>query len=165
MDEKQEFSILDPQGSKTVAFAIENDYVEDEPVYTLQMLENVEENVEGKKKKTFFVENSSDETTVLMLTMGKNKVVINSAVVKDNEISVINKPNIVKYEPILNNSQEIEYKDFKYTNNLKRPISIIDVETGEEVKPVLYIDQESGEVIGKCKMMPYRPYIALELKV
>ena len=32
------------------------------------------------------------------------------------------------------------------------------------VKPVLYIDQESGEVVGKCKLMPYKPYIALELK-
>lgn len=164
MEQKQEFSILDPNGLKTIAFAIENDYVKDEEVYTLQMLDNLEEEQDGKKKKTFFVEGNNEETTVLMLTMGKNKVVINSAILKDNEISVINKPNIVKYEPILNTQKEVLYRDFKYTNNLKRPISIIDVETGQEVKPVLYIDQESGEVIGKCKMMPYKPYIALELK-
>lgn len=164
MEEKQEFSILDPKGSKTVAFAIESDYIDNEPVYTLQILDNVEEEQNGKKKKTFYVDKTEEETTVLMLTMGNNKVVINSALLKDDEISVIKSPNIVKYEPILNTSDEAEYKDFKYTNNLKRPISIIDIQTGEEVKPVLYIDQETGDVIGKCKMMPYRPYIALELK-
>ena len=32
MEEKQEFSILDPKGSKTVAFAIESDYIDNEPV-------------------------------------------------------------------------------------------------------------------------------------
>lgn len=164
MKEKQEFSILDPKGSKTIAFAIENDYIDNEIVYTLQLLDNTEEEQDGKKKKTFYVEDTDSETTVLMLTMGKNKVVINSAILKDNEISVIKSPNVVKYEPILNTSEEVEYRDFKYTNNLKRPISIIDVKTGEEVKPVLYIDQESGEVVGKCKLMPYKPYIALELK-
>ena len=164
MVNKQEFSILDPKGSKTVAFVIENDYVKDEEVYTLQMLENSEEEQDGKNKKTFFIEAQADEATVLMITMGNKKVVINSAVLKDNEISVINKPSIVKFEPIMNKEDEAVYRDFKYTNNLKRPISIIDIETGEEVKPVLYIDQDTGDVIGKCKMMPYRPYIALELK-
>ena len=164
MKEKQEFSILDPNGSKTIAFVIENDYIDNEIVYTLQLLNNTQEEQDGKIKKTFYVEDVDKEATVLMLTMGKNKVVINSAILKDNEITVIKSPNVIKYEPILNTSEEVEYRDFKYTNNLKRPISIIDVKTGEEVKPVLYIDQESGEVIGKCKLMPYKPYIALELK-
>lgn len=164
MVKKQEFSILDPNGLNTVAFVIENDYINDEEVYTLQMLDNEQQEENGKVKKTFSVEADNEETTILMLTMGKNKVVINSAILKDNEISVINKPNIVKYEPILSKDNEEVYRDFKYTNNLKRPISIIDIQTGKEVKPVLYIDKQSGEVIGQCKMMPYKPYIAVELK-
>ena len=57
-----------------------------------------------------------------------------------------------------------EYREFKYTPNLKRPISIIDPETTEEVKPVLYFDEEANEVKGKCKLKPYKKYFAFEIK-
>ena len=46
----------------------------------------------------------------------------------------------------------------------KRPISIIDPETTEEVKPVLYFDEEANEVKGKCKLKPYKKYFAFEIR-
>ena len=52
----------------------------------------------------------------------------------------------------------------EYTPDMKRHFSIIDTETGEEVKPVLYTDEITGKVKGKCKILPHRPYIVLELK-
>ena len=60
--------------------------------------------------------------------------------------------------------KEMEYKEFKYTPNLKRPISIIDPETTEEVKPVLYFDKDTNEVKGKCKLKPYKSYFAFEIR-
>ena len=56
------------------------------------------------------------------------------------------------------------YKEFTYTPNLKRPISIIDPETTEEVKPTLYFDEETNEVKGKCKLKPYKSYFAFEIR-
>ena len=128
------------------------------------MLENESEEENGKTKKTFFVETDYPiDVTVLMLTIGKSKVVMTSAILADNELTVIKKPDIVKYQPIVNEEGDSEFRDFKYTKNLKRPISIVDTETGEEIKPVVYIDPETGEISGKCRMMPYRAYIAIEV--
>lgn len=158
----QEFSILDPKGMKTIAFIIEQDFIEGKEIFTLKQLNSTSEEEDGKTKKIFTVD-SNDELTVLMLTLGKNKVIMNTGVLNDNEIEVIKKPDIVKYEPIINKGENYTYKEFKYTPNLGRPISIIDAETAQEVTPSLYIDKESGEIVGKCKMMPYRAYIAIEL--
>ena len=47
---------------------------------------------------------------------------------------------------------------------MKRPISIIDPETGEEIKPILYFDEETNEVKGKCKLKPFKNYFAFEIK-
>ena len=57
-----------------------------------------------------------------------------------------------------------ELKNFKYTPNLKRAITIIDPETTEEVKPTLYYDEETEEVKGKCKLKPYKSYFAFEIR-
>ena len=45
-----------------------------------------------------------------------------------------------------------------------REISIIDPETTEEVKPVLYFDEKTNEVKGKCKLKPYKSYFAFEIR-
>ena len=60
--------------------------------------------------------------------------------------------------------KEGEYKEFQYTPNLKRPISIIDPETTEEIKPVLYRDKETNEIKGKCKLKPYKSYFSFEIR-
>ena len=69
----------------------------------------------------------------------------------------------VKFDTLYSES-ETEYKDVRYTPNLKRPITIIDPETTEEVKPVLYFDKSSNEVRGKCKLKPYKSYFAFEIR-
>ena len=64
----------------------------------------------------------------------------------------------------LDHTEEIEYKDFQYTPNLKRPVTIIDPETTEEIKPVLYFDEKANDVKGKCKLKPYKSYFAFEIR-
>ena len=71
-------------------------------------------------------------------------------------------PVPVKFNTIYN-EQPSESKDFKYTPNFKRPITIIDPETTEEVKPMLYIDENTNEVKGKCKLKPNKSYFAFEI--
>ena len=64
----------------------------------------------------------------------------------------------------LYSEEETDYKEFAYTPNMKRPISIIDPETGDEVKPILCYDEEANEVKGKCKLKPYKSYFAFEVR-
>ncbi|MBE5821657.1 MAG: hypothetical protein E7311_03590 [Clostridiales bacterium] len=160
----QEFSILDPKGMNTIAFAVESDYVENEEVYTLKMLDSEKDDKDGKVEKTFFVElDPKDSVTIIMLTIGKSKMIMNTGLLQDSELDITEDADIIKYEPIINNEGVYQYRDFKYTPNLKRPISIIDSVTCEEVKPMLYLDPDTGEITGKCKMQPYRQYFAIEI--
>ena len=55
-----------------------------------------------------------------------------------------------------------EFKSFKYTPNFKRPITIIDPETAEEVEPKLYFDNNTNEIKGKIKLKPYKSYVSFE---
>ena len=48
--------------------------------------------------------------------------------------------------------------------NLKRQITIIDPETTQEIKPMLYLDELTNEVKGKCKLKPYKSYFTFEIK-
>ena len=57
-----------------------------------------------------------------------------------------------------------DQRDFAYTPNMKRPITIIDPESGDEIKPILYFDEEANEVKGKCKLKPYKKYFAFEIR-
>ena len=41
---------------------------------------------------------------------------------------------------------------------------IIDPETGEEIKPILYYDSTTNQVKGKCKLKPNKSYLAFEIK-
>ena len=72
-------------------------------------------------------------------------------IMEDDKIKISKKPMPVKFNTLYSEKAEV-YKEFKYTPNLKRPITIIDPETTEEVKPVVYMDEETNEVKGKCKL-------------
>ena len=78
-------------------------------------------------------------------------------------IKISKKPMPMKFSTLYN-EEETDFKDFAYTPNMKRPISIIDPESGEEIKPVLYFDEETNEVKGKCKLKPYKKYFAFEIR-
>ena len=161
------FSITDPQGVKTVIYQInktEKEYLKDYPKYTVERLDHTEEIVGNLNKKTFYVEEPQKEgNQLVILSFGNEKVVINSGILLGDEVRITKKPTLFKYNTLYS-EKEFEYKDFTYTPNLKRPISIIDPETTEEVKPVLYFDEKTNEVKGKCKLKPYKSYFAFEVR-
>jgi hypothetical protein len=99
----------------------------------------------------------------VILSFGKEKVIVNMGFLDEDTIKISKKPMPMKFKTLYN-EKATEYKEFSYTPNMKRPISIIDPETTEEIKPVLYFDEEANEVKGKCKLKPYKKYFAFEIR-
>ena len=161
------FSITDPQDVTTVIYQInetEKEYIKDAPKFTIERLEYLEELRGYKTKKTFFVDSPTNESKQLViLSFGKDKVVVNMGLLEENRVRISKKPVPLKFDTIYT-EKESDYKEFKYTPNLKRPISIIDPDTAEEIKPVLYFDKETNEVKGKCMLKPYKSYFAFEIR-
>ena len=159
------FSITDPEGVNTVIYRINKtakEYLKEYPKYTVERLVSSEEIKGNLKKKTFFIDEPDNEEQLLFLSFGKEKVVVNTGVLDDDKIKISKKPVPLKFDTLY--SENEIYKEFQYTPNLKRPISIIDPETTEEVKPILYMDQQTNEVKGKCKLKPYKSYFAFEIR-
>jgi len=161
------FSITDPKDVKTVIYQIietEKQFQKGSPKFIVERLDYMEEFAGDLIKKTFFVDNPSmggDE--LVILSFGKEKVIVNMGLLNDDKITISKKPIPVKFDTLYS-EEEQEYKEFKYTPNLKRPISIIDPETTEEIKPILYFDESTNEIKGKCKLKPYKSYFAFEIR-
>ena len=134
------FEVIDLPGMNTLAFLVERDYdayTQGYAYLSLEKLRSVEVREEGQIKKVFnvLVEDPDDEDDIVSLTYGS-----------------------------IYNTEGIEYRDVAYTPDLKRNFTIVDSQTGEEVKPALYKD-DNGEIRGRCKIMPNRPYIVLEVTI
>ncbi len=160
------FSITDPQGVNTVIYRVnktDKRLLDEYPKYTVQRLEYAEELNGNLKKKTFFIDEPENEEELVILSFGQDKVVVNMGLLTEDRVKIAKRPIPIKFNTLYS-EQETEYKEFKYTPDLKRPISIIDPETTEEIKPVLYFDQETNEVKGKCKLKPYKSYFAFEIR-
>lgn len=162
------FSITDPPEVNTVIYQVNKtpkEEMEDHsPKFTVERLDFTEELIGEKKKKTFYVNEPKPEgNELVILSFAKEKVVVNVGLLEDNTVTISKKPIPMKFNNIYN-EEETEYKNVEYTPNLKRPISIIDPETAEEVKPVLYFDEETNEVKGKCKLKPHKNYFAFEIR-
>ena len=161
------FSITDPKGINTVIYQInktEKEYLNEFPKYTVERLDYTSEIRGDSTRKTYFVdEPSPDGNQLVILSFGQEKVVINMGILLGDEVKITKKPSPFKFDTLYSEKEE-EYKEFNYTPNFKRAISIIDPETAEEVKPLLYFDEKTNEVKGKCKLKPYKSYFAFEIR-
>ena len=160
------FSITDPQGVNTVIYRVNKtprELLQEYPKFTVQRLEYAEELNGNLKKKTFFVDEPENEEELVILSFGQDRVVINMGLLEEDKVKIAKRPIPIKFDTLYS-EQEQEYKEFRYTPDLKRPISIIDPETTEEIKPILYFDEETNEVKGKCKLKPYKTYFAFEIR-
>jgi len=161
------FSITDPKGVQTVIYEVyetKKEFLNEYPKYTVEKLDYTEELRGDLTRKTFFVDDPQDSgNQLVILSFGQERVVINTGILKGNEVKITKTPTSLAFNTI-HTEEEVEYKTFNYTPNLKRSISIIDPETTEEVKPVLYFDESTNEVKGKCKLKPYKSYFAFEIR-
>lgn len=161
------FSITDPTGVNTVIYQVyktKKEYQKEYPKYTVERLDYTEELREKSNRKTFYVEDpAKDGNTLVILSFGQDKVVINTGLLLGDELRITKKPTPFKFTTLYSEKNE-EFTEVKYTPNLKRSISIIDPETTEEIKPVLYFDEKTNEVKGKCKLKPYKSYFSFEIR-
>lgn len=163
--EGKHFSITDPKDVNTVIYKVNKTEKEfkDSPKYTVERLEKLDEIRGDNTKRTFFVDNPSPEgERLVILSFAKEKVVVNTGILSEDKVKITKSPVPIKFDTLY--SEETKYKEFNYTPNLQRPISIIDPETTEEIKPVLFFDEKTNEVKGKCKLKPYKSYFAFEIR-
>ena len=163
------FSITDPKDVNTIIYeVVETEKKElqgeDVPKFTVERLVRNSE-IRGENfKRTYFIDTPKpDGNSLVFLSFGKGRVVVNTGMLINDEVKITKKPMPIKFDAIKTEESPI-YKEFSYTPNLKRPITIIDIETVEEIKPVLYIDEQTNEVKGKCKMKPNKSYFAFEIR-
>lgn len=162
------FSIADPKNINTVIYQVniteKKEVLEGAPKYTIERLQCAEELRNEGSRKTFFVDNPKDEETQLViLSFADNRVVVNMGILQDDRVKISKKPMPVKFDTLFSEDKPA-YKEFKYTPNLQRPISIIDPITTEEIKPILFFDKETNEVKGRCMLQPNKSYFAFEIR-
>ena len=160
------FSITDPEGVNTVIYRINKtakEYLDQYPKYTVERLISAKEINGNFNKKTFFIDEPEVDEQLVIFSFAKEKVVVNMGVLEENKVKISKKPVAIKCNPLYSEKESV-FKEFRYTPNLKRPISIIDPETTEEIKPVMYFDEETNEIRGKCILKPYKAYFAFEIR-
>ena len=161
--ESKKFSILDSRETSTLAFMVNE--AEGESNYrTIQKLDASVKEDEGGIKKTFFVNDISqkDNIDIVLVTLGDGKARLNMAVLKDDKLLISKDSAKIKYTTLYSENQET-YDDIKYTPNFKRPISIIDPEIADEIRPTLYFDESTNMVKARVKLQPKKSYIALQV--
>ena len=166
VDERR-FTIVDSTEMSTLAFMIE-DPESGADSATIKKLDYILEDSSNAFKKTFYINNSNmftdlNDYNILLLTIGKDKAYMNMAVLKKDELLVSKDSSNVSYKT-LKTEHSVSYQDVQYTPNFKRPISIVDPEIADEVKPVLYYDEAAQMVRARVKLLPDKSYICLEVQ-
>lgn len=163
------FEIMDMPGMNTIAFVVNKDEEalnNGNAVLSLQKVDPVTVDVNGQSKKLFNVinENGTNKDLMVLLTLTPSKAILSTGELTSSGFNIKESNIPIKYGSILNQG-DVEYKEVEYTPNLKRNFAIIDTESGDEVKPTLYMDEKTGNVKGRCKIMPNKSYVVLELKL
>ena len=161
------FSITDPDGVKTVIYQVNKtnkEFLGEYPKYTVERLDFIEEIRGEARRKTFYVdEPQPNGNQLVILSFGKESVVINSGILIDDEVRISKTPTPFKFNTLYS-EEEQEFKEFNYTPNMKRDICVIDPETTEELRPRLYFDEKENKVKGRCKLKPSKSYFAFEVR-
>ena len=138
------FEIVDMPGTNTLAFLVEeseSEMVKGETYYSLQKLEHIDKEMNGKIAKEFSVIPDTDGIQdIVLLTLTKSKAILSTAMLDKGGLKATEDKLPLSYGSLYDDSN-IQYKEFTSTPNMKRRFSIIDTTTSEEVKPTLYIDE------------------------
>jgi len=161
------FSVKDSYGMNTLAFVINTTIEDGQEVCSIEKLKCLMEQAEDGYRKTFYFNQELGENErkeLVLLTLKPGEAVLNAGEYMNGKLNIGRKPETVAYSAIRTTTNEAEYKEFKYAPNFKRPMTIIDPDIGDELKPVLYFDTEANDVKAKIKLLPNKSYIALEVK-
>lgn len=166
-DSNSNFSVLEGYGMNTLAFVVNTTMDDGEEINSIEKMKCFMEEAENGYRKTFYFSDDLEQNErkeLVFLTLKPGEAVLNAGEYMNGKLNMGKKPESIKYSSLRTSGDEVEYKEFKYAPNFKRPISIIDPEIGDEVKPVLYFDTEANDIRAKLKLMPHKAYIALEVR-
>lgn len=159
------FEIVDLPGMNTLAFLVEKEEALGNMGLSLQKLEHIDREEAGKIKKEFnVIPDNDDAQDIVLLTLTNNKAIVSTGELSSEGFVAREDSIRLSYGSIFH-EEGVAYKEFAYTPNMKRRFTIVDTTTGDEVKPMLYRDTTTNEIKGKCKILPQRPYVVLEVKM
>jgi len=161
----KEFTIEEPVGVKTIAFAITYTKPEEwltSPICKLDRLEYIESEKDGRKRKTFSIMADEAETNLLIVSLAKSRGVIMYGKMEGSKFTQIGENMQCEYSGTSNVVGEP--MDYRFAYNPKRPIVIIDIETATQIEPEIRIDANKN-MIGNYRLVPYKKYLALELAI
>lgn len=166
--EGMEFNIMQPIGVNVVAFSIKMTKFEqwgNLPLCTLEKLEYTETAVNGRIQRTFSIPYGDDmnKVNVLIASLGKNRCVIGYGHIENN--SFISEEETIQLEYMNYGESDVEARNYSFSYNPGRQIVLLDVETGEQVLPLISKPDMFGNLKGTYKLVPYRRYVALEMNV
>ena len=105
--EGKHFSITDPKDVNTIIYRInetEKEYQKDSPKYTVERLDSMSEIRGENTKRTYFVDMPSPEyDQLVILSFGKDRVVINNGILEEDKVKISKKPTPFKFETVLEN--------------------------------------------------------------
>lgn len=167
MNGNNNFSVNDSYGRNTLAFVINSSIEDGQEVYSLEKLKCLMERAEDGFKKTFYFgqELENDEKKELaFLTLEPGGAVLRGGVFMNGNLTLGKKADRLETTAIKIGAGDQDYKEIKYTPNLKRPMVVIDPEIGDEIRPVFYLDTATNNVKAKVNLVPDKPYIVLEVR-
>ncbi len=161
------FEIVDMPGMNTIGFVVEKnegDYANGKALLSLQKLEHIDSEQDGKFKKIFNVVCAGeDKQLIVLLTLTKSKAILSTGELTKDGFKATESNIPLNYGTIYNQNN-VEFKEVAYSPDMKRHFCIIDTQTGDEVRPDVFMDEQTNSIKGKCKLLPNRAYIVLELK-
>lgn len=159
------FEIVDLPGMNTLAFLVEKEEALGNRGINLQRLEHIDKEEAGKIKKEFnVIPDDESPQNIVLLTLTSKKAIVSTGELSSSGFVARDDSIKLSYGSIFN-EEGIAYKEFSYTPNMNRRFTIVDTTTGDEVKPMLYRDNATNEIKGRCKILPLRPYVVLEVSM
>jgi len=162
-----EFTVMQPVGVNVMAFAInftKKEQWSSSPLCTLEKLEYAEVAVDGRIQRTFSIPYSDEPIqNVVILSLAKTRCVIGYGKVENGEFIEAKETIQLQYS---NYAQaDVVERNFEFTFNPKRQIVLVDVDEGKQVFPSVSKPDTFGNLHGTYKLIPYRNYVALEMRI
>lgn len=162
MHEKR-FSIIETGDINTIIYRVDK-IVDPILKYTLERLDYVIEfEIEGKRKRTFFINDlHPDGNTIVIFTFTNGRIDINTAIVDGKKV-LPSKKMIPLKTKVLHNDKETIFDEFRFNEDLKRETVVLDLDTLEELKPVLFLDENTQTVKEKVILEEAKSYFEFEI--
>ena len=162
----KKFKITDMDGVSTCIYVIKGLEEKDGNEYPfLSKIDVKEEKKGGYTIKSF--ELADDEKEIILLSILKDKVVINAGEVNGEVLNICTKPRGIRYKEIdfddFDNMSQVEEKVFVYEPTEKRKIFVIDLDTGKEVDSEII--SNGNKKVRICKINVGKKYFAFEYRI